>query len=287
MTTAARPTFDPAKGGTGLHDKGLGKVTQSKSSRDQPANLRLKERVVGQDTAEELEGRDFEAELEAREKAVLGIRGSKSSHHNNKDTPKAIEYRDDISQTSSYHRKSRTIYRDDQSIYSELNTPLGHRKSEKNSPLRDQSPNLQDGHVDQEDVDDDDDDGVCEGNKKLDKDNQSDLDDDYDDDDDDEEDDEEDDVDPAALLAELEKIKKERALEKEKKEQEQLKKQEKLISNSSSSRGPSSFVLKRPWDDDIPFKHCSRGYDDKKKPDYVNDTLRSDSHKKFMDKYIR
>lgn len=284
MTTAARPTFDPAKGGNALQDKALGKVTQSKSSRDQPANLKLKQRVVGQDTAEELEGRDFEAELEAREKAALESKGPRNSHICNKSIPKAIEFRDDISNSSSTKRRSR-IDVESQSDYSEFIAPYASHCPVTDPSRGNRSPKLRDEGEDDDDELDRPAKVVAEGNDSANEDGQ-DYDDD-DDDDDEEDDDEEEDEDPAALLAELEKIKKERALEKEKKEQEQIKKNEKLISSSSSSRGPSSFVLKRPWDDDVPFKHCSRGIGDKKKPEYVNDTLRSDSHKKFMDKYIR
>ncbi len=40
------------------------------------------------------------------------------------------------------------------------------------------------------------------------------------------------------------------------------------------------------WDDDVVFKNCARGEDDKKPGNFINDTLRSEFHKKFMDKYV-
>jgi len=41
------------------------------------------------------------------------------------------------------------------------------------------------------------------------------------------------------------------------------------------------------WDDDVVFKNCARGDSDKKERRFINDTLRSDFHKKFMEKYIK
>lgn len=46
------------------------------------------------------------------------------------------------------------------------------------------------------------------------------------------------------------------------------------------------FFLCR-WDDDVVFKNCAKGEDDKKKSAFINDTLRSEFHKKFMEKYIK
>lgn len=42
------------------------------------------------------------------------------------------------------------------------------------------------------------------------------------------------------------------------------------------------------WDDDVVFKNCAKGIDETKKDKrFVNDTLRSEFHKKFMEKYIK
>lgn len=52
-------------------------------------------------------------------------------------------------------------------------------------------------------------------------------------------------------------------------------------------RGLFSFLPFR-WDDDVVFKNCAKGIDDQKKDKrFVNDTLRSEFHKKFMEKYIK
>lgn len=209
MTTASRPTFDPAKGGSGVIDREIGKLSQQTSSKDLPSHLSLKERTL------ELEGRDFKAELEERERQVRLAKGKSVLPHI---IPEAIEYKDDEEEEDD----------DDK------------------------------GEDDDEDGEDDDED--------------------YDEEDDDEEEDE------AALLAELEKIKQERAQERERREKEE---QEKKERQGASFDGPSSFSIKRPWDDDVPFKNCARGEHGKKKGPYINDTIRSESHKKFMDKYIK
>lgn len=49
----------------------------------------------------------------------------------------------------------------------------------------------------------------------------------------------------------------------------------------------TEFKVKRRWDDDVVFKNCARGEVDHTKRGFVNDTLRSEFHKKFMKKYIQ
>ncbi|CAO2596001.1 Spliceosome-associated protein CWC15 homolog, partial [Lemmus lemmus] len=103
---------------------------------------------------------------------------------------------------------------------------------------------------------------------------------------------ESDDDDTAALLAELEKIKKERAEEQARKEQEQKAEEERIHMENILSGNPllnlANFKVKRRWDDDVVFKNCAKGIDDQKKDKrFVNDILRSEFHKKFMEKYIK
>jgi len=94
-------------------------------------------------------------------------------------------------------------------------------------------------------------------------------------------------------MRELDKIKKERAAEEDKKEKERLAKEEKdrneaiLMGNPLLSKDePAMGSLKRRWDDDVVFKNQSRGEPVKKKK-FVNDTIRSDFHRKFLNKYIK
>ncbi|XP_044532262.1 spliceosome-associated protein CWC15 homolog [Gracilinanus agilis] len=107
------------------------------------------------------------------------------------------------------------------------------------------------------------------------------------------------DDDTTALLAELEKIKKERAEEQARKEQEQKAIEERvrmenilngnlLLNLTGPSQPQANFKVKRRWDDDVVFKNCAKGVDELKKDKrFVNDTLRSKNHKKFMEKYFK
>jgi protein CWC15 len=42
MTTAARPTFEPARGGSGRGEKDLSALSRQYSARDLPSQLKLK-----------------------------------------------------------------------------------------------------------------------------------------------------------------------------------------------------------------------------------------------------
>lgn len=46
MTTAARPTFDPARGGQGRGEKDLSAISRQYSSRDLPSHTKIKYRYV-------------------------------------------------------------------------------------------------------------------------------------------------------------------------------------------------------------------------------------------------
>ncbi|ESR65892.1 hypothetical protein CICLE_v10009386mg [Citrus x clementina] len=110
-------------------------------------------------------------------------------------------------------------------------------------------------------------------------------DDESDDDDDDDEDDTE------ALLAELELIKKERAEEKLRKEKEQWEeeakaKESELLVGNPLLNNPTSFNVKRRWDDDVVFKNQARG-ETKTPKRFINDTIRNDFHRKFLQKYMK
>lgn len=46
--------------------------------------------------------------------------------------------------------------------------------------------------------------------------------------------------------------------------------------------------VKRRWDDDVVFKNCAKGIEERKKDQvFINDAIRSEFHKKFMEKYIK
>ena len=102
-------------------------------------------------------------------------------------------------------------------------------------------------------------------------------------------------------MAELQKIKREKAVDEREKEEKRQQEEEKIrmeniLSGNTLLRekysGPtnsdkSDMKVKRRWDDDVVFKNCSRAEPDKKEKTFINDSLRSDFHRKFMDKYIK
>ncbi|XP_058219107.1 uncharacterized protein LOC131329755 isoform X1 [Rhododendron vialii] len=229
MTTAARPTWAPAKGGNEQGGTRIFGPSQKYSSRDMAAHTTLKPRKEGQDTNDELQKRNLREELEDRERR----------HFSSKDK----SYGDDRDR-----RKG------------------GHLLLE--GARRDTEDRLIPRSVDADDAD---------VEVKSDE------------SDDDEDDDDEDDTE--ALLAELEQIKKERAeenLRKERqKQEEELKvKEAELIRGNPLLNNPTSFNVKRRWDDDVVFKNQARG-ESKTPKRFINDTIRSDFHRKFLQKYMK
>ncbi|XP_021936002.1 protein CWC15 homolog isoform X2 [Zootermopsis nevadensis] len=219
MTTAARPTFEPARGGQGRGEKDLSAISKQYSSRDLPSHNKLKYREHGQGTTEELRSRDFRKDLEDREKEKTGARDRRM--------PEAVSHK---------------------------------------RPKLDQVPAASldaDDPLDEENSDDPDSDD-----------------------------------DTAQLLAELQRIKKERALDQAKQETEKRQEEERIrmenilsgnpLLNYTSQVQKGDLKVKRRWDDDVVFKNCARSEPDKKKDQqFINDSLRSEFHRKFMEKYVK
>uniref|UniRef100_A0A182WCV9 Protein CWC15 homolog n=1 Tax=Anopheles minimus TaxID=112268 RepID=A0A182WCV9_9DIPT len=227
MTTAARPTFDPARGGSGRGEKDLSALSKQYSSRDLPGHTKLKYRDQGQSTTEELRSRDFREELEKRERDNKQGKGSA--------VPAARRALEQSSGSVSGSTKRQKL----------------------------EAPQNLDA-----------DDPVDSENSDTDSDED----------------------DTAALLAELNKIKQERAAETAKKERSKQQEEERIRMENILSGNPllnysatakAEMKVKRRWDDDVVFKNCARSEPEKKSNQFVNDSLRSDFHKKFMDKYIK
>ena len=95
------------------------------------------------------------------------------------------------------------------------------------------------------------------------------------------------------MYAELQKIKAERAAEKAKQEAEVAAKHQEerdrvlATGNPLLNSGPKDFNVKRRWDEDVIFKNQARGVDEKPKNRFINDMLRSDFHRKFLNKYVK
>jgi protein CWC15 len=59
-----------------------------------------------------------------------------------------------------------------------------------------------------------------------------------------------------------------------------------VVDDCCFTSSPVSFSLR--WDDDVVFKNCAKGVDEaRREKRFVNDTLRSEFHKKFMEKYVK
>ena len=70
MTTAARPTFDPAKGGRERGD--LSQLSKQYSSRDLPSHTKLKYRQDTQLVPEDVSSKELKRQLEEKEMAASG-----------------------------------------------------------------------------------------------------------------------------------------------------------------------------------------------------------------------
>jgi len=115
---------------------------------------------------------------------------------------------------------------------------------------------------------------------------------------DEEDDDGDDSDDEEALMAELAKIKAERAAaqqrrDSEEKHLEEIARREAAVSSNPlldpdtlGSSGSGSGRLKRKWNDDVVFKNQASDEPTVQKR-FINDTVRSDFHRAFMKKYIK
>jgi hypothetical protein len=88
-----------------------------------------------------------------------------------------------------------------------------------------------------------------------------------------------------ALMRELAKIKQERAEAQLKRKAEQEAKEEAIAQANPLLSGGAS-ALRRRWDDDTVFRGQAAKPAAAKKNTFVNDAVRSHSHKKFLNKYV-
>jgi protein CWC15 len=97
-------------------------------------------------------------------------------------------------------------------------------------------------------------------------------------------DDSDEDDDTLQLMQELERIKKERQANEE---AEKQRNEDSLTGNPlMAGMGKADYKVKRRWDDDVVFRNQSRSEPAAKKR-FINDVLRSDFHKRFMNKYVK
>ncbi|KAI6092368.1 Pre-mRNA-splicing factor Cwf15/Cwc15 [Hypoxylon rubiginosum] len=240
MTTAHRPTFDPARGKEALRGPAY-------HQRLLPAHTQLKFRQPGQGGDAD-EPRDLRAELLAAEAAHF-------AKQNGGALPDAPDSNEAAPPTNSAAKR----------------------------PLELAGGSAEDGEEDPDAKRR----RILEESRDIDADSEED-----DDDDDSEEDSDDDEDEEAELQRELEKIRRERAEKREREEREKAaaeeEEREKDIALGNPLLNPKNFNLKRRWDDDVVFKNQARGTEDKgKRKEFINDLLRSDFHKRFMNKYVR
>ncbi|KNE60586.1 hypothetical protein AMAG_05967 [Allomyces macrogynus ATCC 38327] len=262
MTTAARPTFNPAMGGHTGRD--LGYISQIRSSKELPGYKTLKLRQPGQHSAQEVKARDLKSELQqaerefrAKKRKLIGGSGADNDMDEDADGGAPLE------------QALRTNTDDDG------DDDHSSRRRAPKRPRHAAAPEDDDPDADLAVSDDD--------NSHADSDDdasRSDSDRDDDDDDDDSEDETE------ALMRELEKIKRERAEERERQEAAKRAEEEEALMAGipllSLGRGaPADFSIKKRWDDDVVFKNQART-EEKPVRRFINDTIRSDFHRKFL-----
>ncbi|ROW12123.1 hypothetical protein VMCG_00720 [Cytospora schulzeri] len=253
MTTAHRPTFDPARGketlrGPAYHQRLL------------PAHTQLKFRKAGQGGSADKETRDLRAELLAAEAAHYAkLNGGRAPANNDDD-----DDNDDNDHSAAPKGAKRAL---------EAGSAADGDEDEDTEAKR--------RRILEESRDIDADDSDSSGSDK-----------DDDDDDDDDSDSDDDSDEEAELQRELERVKRERQEKREREEREkaaaEAEERERDIAKGNPLLNKPDFTVKRRWDDDVVFKNQARGTEDKgKTKEFVNDTLRSDFHRRFMSKYVR
>ena len=103
-------------------------------------------------------------------------------------------------------------------------------------------------------------------------------------------DDDDDDDDEEALEAELAKIRAEREVKQQKIDAEEVAQEEAQMEEAALLGNPllagGTGKLKRRWNDDVVFRNQAKGEPEMKKR-FINDTVRNDFHKRFLNKFIQ
>lgn len=98
------------------------------------------------------------------------------------------------------------------------------------------------------------------------------------------------DDDEAELLRELDRIKKEREVDEAKRRDEEERKlaqirREEIMSGNPLLESAPGYSLRKKWTEDTVFRNQSRG-EQKPRVRFINDTVRSDFHRKFLSRYV-
>ncbi|KAK9460125.1 Pre-mRNA-splicing factor Cwf15/Cwc15 [Lipomyces oligophaga] len=270
MTTAHRPTFDPARG------KSNQAPTRIYHSRMLPAHTQLKFRKRGQGAAADRsdlqtpltsEERVWERDAMKREllekEAKSGIKSTSSNPQlmieSGLTLSQEVEESEEEDEEAARAKRRKLIFQEVSRNEKESSDEFNHSKVDNESTSGSESS----GSEEEEDEED-------------------------------ESDDEDEEDETAELMRELERIKQERAAEKERQLLEEQQAAEADRQAAALGANPllnlgnnSSSQLSKRWDQDTIFKNQAKGIDDKPKQRFINDMIRSDFHKKFMNKYIK
>lgn len=255
MTTAHRPTFDPARGkdaqrGPAYHQRLL------------PAHKTLKYRQALQGTESETAKRDFRAELLRAERKNDARKAGKEVESDSEDEAEAPETKTLEIEDGAVESKGRKRSLDETADAEEEEESYAAKRARVLAEMA----------------------AIDASSSGSDDDSEDDSEDDSDDEDEDS---------AARLQQELAKIKAERAAASAKEAAEQAareeERKEKDIALGNPLLRPEGYEVKRRWDDDVVFRNQARGEDERNKrsKEFVNDLLRSDFHRKFMSRYVR
>ncbi|CAE7152465.1 unnamed protein product [Rhizoctonia solani] len=271
MSTAHRPTWDPAQA------KDVKSGSRQYSSRDMASQTKLKFRQPGQTSVGDVKKRDLRTDLLLAEHEAKNKK-RKAAGQEPLPLPPAL-----VALTANA-------------------TPVAaiENGTAEEDPAAKRQKMLQEAL--ELDRDDDDEEEAKAKDKGKGKATADDM--DVDDEDDDDEDSDDDEDETAQLLAELERIKRERAAEEERKAREisegkardleeevatrnPLLNLEAALGQGGGSTKPGTFAVKKRWDDDVIFKNQGANSSDGPNGQFVNDLLRTEFHRKFMAKFIK
>lgn len=266
MTTAGRPTWSPAIGGSSLRERGVDFGVVSTKDVVKEAKLKLRKDLFGEEEDHESVNKEHNSQKhrkskDFRKKTRRTVRSHDGVHSNahliDKDDPD-----DDSGQRLN-----------NEDVEAELN------KQNEQKELTENESNSSDSDKDEE-----------EGHKEEEE--------------EEEEDEESEDDEEQELLKELERVREERRMAKLVEEQRQLEEEERLeyermmTSNpllnmdgiENDKIGTIETKRKRRWDDDVIFKNQANddpfNSNKDKKQRFINDPLRSDMCRRFLKKYV-
>eukprot|EP00511_Aplanochytrium_stocchinoi_P002691 CAMPEP_0204834514 /NCGR_PEP_ID=MMETSP1346-20131115/20027_1 /ASSEMBLY_ACC=CAM_ASM_000771 /TAXON_ID=215587 /ORGANISM="Aplanochytrium stocchinoi, Strain GSBS06" /LENGTH=270 /DNA_ID=CAMNT_0051967873 /DNA_START=203 /DNA_END=1015 /DNA_ORIENTATION=+ len=270
MAFSHRPTWHAARGKGSTFDlrnySTGGVASRQISELDLPSHMKLKFREIGQGTKAEISTRDLVQELQEKEKEHFVKNNSLPKAYG----PLIEDNKQKPTQENEEKKKAK----------GKGDTVTGGKAKAKTTG-EDEIEVDYEGDADEEELKkfDDKDDVVS-----SDSDSDSDSDDGSDDDDEEE------------LMRELENIKKEREEERIRKEEEAIELEAKMMrqqqmsaSGVIGSLGPKTSggaKVKRRWDQDVVFRNQAANKPENKKR-FINDTIRNDFHKNFLNKYIQ